>query len=132
MNRVAALWICLGLAGCVTASAQDDVKVGASFTLAPGTKAVLAGTTLGVRFVGIVEDSRCPRDTTCIWAGEVRAAFEILERAKVSKQAELKLGESADAGEHRVTLVGMEPQPLSTARISAQGYRATLRFDTAR
>ena len=129
MTQIAALLTCLALTGCAAAAAQTAVVMGASFTLAPGESAALEGATMGVRFVAITEDSRCPQDTTCVWAGEVKAAIEILQRATVAKQAELKPGESADAATYRVTLLRVEPQPSSTARISAEGYRATLRID---
>jgi hypothetical protein len=38
---------------------------------------------------------------------------------------------SAATGAYRVTLVRVEPQPTSTARIAAQDYRATLKIDPA-
>jgi len=126
MIRAAAVLICLALAGCVAAAGQDPVAIGDRFTLGVGGLAPIRDTSTSVRFVGVIEDSRCPRDTTCIWAGEVKVEIEFLERSKVSKQMELKLGESADAAGLHVTLVDVEPQPASNVRISAQGYRATM------
>jgi hypothetical protein len=82
-----------------------------------------------VRFVAVTEDSRCPRDVTCIWAGEVKVQLEILETAKAASQVEVLEGGSTVAGEYRVTLVRVEPQPMSTARIAPQDYRATLKMD---
>ncbi|HKU88950.1 MAG TPA: hypothetical protein VJP84_04115 [Steroidobacteraceae bacterium] len=131
MSRLAILLTCLAFTGCIAAAAPTPVESGATFTLAPGESASLVGTPVGVRFVSVTEDSRCPQDTTCIWAGEVKAAIEILERSKVARQLELKLGESAEGRGCRVTLLAVEPLPSSTARISRQGYRATLRIDKA-
>ena len=82
-----------------------------------------------VRFVAVTEDSRCPRDVTCIWAGEVKVQLEIQQASKAASQVELLEGGSTVAGEYRVTLVRVEPQPTSTAKIAPQDYRATLKID---
>jgi hypothetical protein len=42
---------------------------------------------------------------------------------------EILEGGSTLAGAYRVTLVRVDPQPLSTARIAPQDYRATLKID---
>jgi hypothetical protein len=81
-----------------------------------------------VRFVAVTEDSRCPRDVTCVWAGEVKVQLEI-QVAKVASQAEMLEGGSTVAGAYRVTLVKVEPQPVSTVKIAPQDYRATLAID---
>ena len=84
-----------------------------------------------VRFVAVTEDSRCPRDATCIWAGEVKVQLEIQQSSQVASQVEILEGGSTVAGVYRVTLVRVEPQPVSTARIAPQDYRATLKIDKA-
>jgi len=130
MTRIAALFASLTLAGCVTASPESaqTVPAGARVTLGVGEGASVRGTSVTLRFLGVIEDSRCPSDTTCVWAGEVKVQIEILERSKASRQVELKLGESADAGGHVVSLVQVEPHPRSNVRIAANGYRATLKI----
>ena len=131
MTPLAALLTCLALAGCGASPSQETqaVDLGAEVTLAHGATASVSGTGLKVRFVAVTEDSRCPRDTTCVWAGEVRVQLEILESSKDASQVELREGEHTDAGACRVTLVRVEPQPVSTARIAQQDYRATLKLD---
>lgn len=130
MSRLAAILTCIALAGCVADAAQKPraVEPGASVTLAPGESVTVEGTALSVRFVAVTEDSRCPGDTTCIWAGEVRVSLEIREPSKAPRQVELKAGDSADAGSHRLTLVGVEPQPVSSVKLSPADYRATLKI----
>ena len=130
MTRIAALFACLTLTGCVTASPESTqaVAAGTSVTLGVGEGASVKGTSVSFRFLGVIEDSRCPSDTTCVWAGEVKVQIEILERSKAARQVELKLGESAEAGGHAVTLEQVEPHPRSNVRIAANGYRATLKI----
>jgi hypothetical protein len=131
MSRIAALLTCLALTGCVAAAAPKPVGLGTDFTLAPGESAPIEGASLSVRFVAVTEDSRCPSDTTCVWAGEVEVKLEILERSKPARQLQLKSGETADLTGFRLTLLSVDPPPVSTARISAQAYRATLRAERA-
>jgi len=133
MNRLAVFLMCLALTGCGAARTQETtaVDLGAEVTLAPGTMVSVKAAGITVRFVAVTEDSRCPRDVTCIWAGEVKARLEIRESAKNASQVEVLEGGSAAAGACRVTLVRIEPLPMSTAKIAAQDYRATLRIDRA-
>ena len=134
MRRLAAILTCLAIAGCVPAASQRSqaVEPGTTITLSPGQSATAKGSPLSVRFVAVTEDSRCPRATTCIWAGEVRASIEIREGKQQPLQVELKPGGSADAGDFRVSLIGVEPYPAADRKIVAQDYRATLKIDATR
>ena len=40
-------------------------------------RAFIAGENLEVRFKEVIEDSRCPRGVTCIWAGRVSCVIEL-------------------------------------------------------
>jgi|SRR5688572_910056 hypothetical protein len=128
MIRRAAILFCLVLPGCAATPPAQIADLGVEFTMAPGETVALKGTGIKVRFVAVTQDSRCPKDTTCIWAGEVKAQIDIL---KISQtwQVELPSGGNTAIDDHRVTLLRVEPQPTSTARIAPQDYRATLKMD---
>ena len=134
MKHLVALLACLALAGCGAASNPEakTIDLGAEITLAPGVAVAVKTTGMTVRFVAVTEDSRCARDTTCVWAGEVRALLEIHQSSQAASRLELTEGSSTVAGGCRVTLMRVEPQPTSTARIAPQDYRATLQFDQQR
>jgi hypothetical protein len=132
MTRLAAILMCLSLGGCAAAVSQTQaVDPGAEVTLAPGQWVSVKTTPMKVGFVAVTEDSRCPRDVTCIWAGEVKVQLEIREASQGASQMEILEGGSTVAGAYRVTLVRVEPLPTSTARIAPQEYRATLKMDKA-
>ena len=133
MIRLAAILWCLVVAGCSAAPARDlqSVDPGTEVTLAPGATVALKTGEVKVRFVAVTEDSRCPRDVNCIWAGQVKVRLEIHEAGKVMSRVEILEGGNAGVGEYRVTLLRVEPQPTSKARIAAQEYRATLKIDRA-
>src|SRR4051794_18467651 len=112
MTRIATWLTCLALTACVAAESRQPVALGADFTLAAGESAPIEGASISVRFVAVTEDSRCPSDTTCVWAGEVRAKIEILEHARAPRPLELKSGETTDVAGLPLTLVRVDPQPL--------------------
>jgi hypothetical protein len=132
MVRVAVVLSALALAGCgttPTARAQA-VDLRTEITLAPGETVSVNATEMKVRFVAVIEDSRCPRDVTCVWAGEVKVRLEISSPQGTSQVEVLEAGTTV-AGVYRVTLVRVEPPRMSTAKIAPQDYRATLSIDRA-
>jgi hypothetical protein len=133
MNRLAAILMVFALAGCGTARSLESrtVELGVEVTMASGETVSVKATPLKVRFVAVTEDSRCPREVTCIWAGEVKVALEFHGSSPLAAQAEIAERGSTVAGAYRVTLVRVEPHPTSTARIAPQDYRATLKIDRA-
>ena len=133
MVRLAAFLMCLALAGCMTAPGQDSQTIvpGEEVTLAPGDTGTVKNTGIRVRFVAVTEDSRCPSDTTCVQAGEVKVQLELLGTSDFAVPMELLQGGSTVAGNGRVTLVRVEPQPTSAARIAPGDYRATLKIEKA-
>jgi hypothetical protein len=133
MLRLAAILTCVALNGCGVAPARDSqsVDAGAEVTLAPGEAVAVKTADLRVRFIAVAEDSRCPRDVTCVWAGEVRIQLEIQRATQPAARVEMSEGGSTLAGDFRVSIVRVEPQPMSTERIAPQGYRATLKVEKA-
>jgi hypothetical protein len=130
MIRVAAILMSMVFAGCGAVPSQElqTVDLGAQFTLAPGATVFVKNAGIKVRFIAVIEDSRCPLDVTCIWAGEVKVQLEI-DDTRATSPLEIIEGGSAAAGGYRVTVVRVEPQPVSTARIAPQAYRVTLTMD---
>lgn len=129
MFRLAAAFLFLTLAGCGSAPSREleSVDPGADVTLAPGESVPVSGADLKVRFITVGEDSRCPRDVACMWAGEVKVRLDISEGMKPIRSVEVTEGGNAEVGTWRVTVVRVEPQPVSTAKIQPQDYRVTLR-----
>lgn len=48
---------------------------GQSFAMQPGGQVTLSDNST-LRYVGVREDSRCPPDKQCIWAGDAVVAFQ--------------------------------------------------------
>lgn len=69
----------------------------------------------------VLEDSRCPVDVTCIQAGTVRLRAT-LESGLGSAEQEFTLGEPVTTEVEEVTLVQVDPAPLSTESVGPQDY----------
>ena len=82
---------------------------------------------LSVRFVELVEDSRCPVDTQCIWAGNAKIKIRV---SKNGRSHDLTLdtngpNQAVTAEGYTLKLVGLTPAPRSNIRINRNGYVAT-------
>jgi hypothetical protein len=122
---------CLLLAGCDPApQTRADVpahRLGDSFTMRPGETGRIDG---GIRiaFVGMREDSRCPKTVTCIWQGAatVRFATHRADAAQTPHEFDLATApESARGTEYQ----GYRVELLDVA--ASEPYRVTLRVTRA-
>jgi len=63
-----------------SACSNDKVSIGDEFSLHIGQSASIRGEELQIKFLEVVEDSRCPTGVTCIWEGRVSCLVEITYR----------------------------------------------------
>jgi hypothetical protein len=126
------LLLIVSLAACHSsgAPAPRPASLNQEFQLAPKEQAAYGDPqALAVEFVRVVEDSRCPKDTTCVWAGEVKVQVATRLGSAAPVEHEIKSGESATAGPFQVTVVNVQPEKLSTREIPAEEYRVTLKVE---
>ncbi|MCA9737810.1 MAG: hypothetical protein KC645_09330 [Gemmatimonadetes bacterium] len=129
------------LGGCAgatepTVEAAADVRIEgpAELVLAVGEERPVGGSALRVRLAGILEDSRCPTDVTCVWPGNVRVALGLSTGAGSTTPVQLNTAlEPRIAEWHgvRFTVVEVRPDPVSTDPISTDEYRVTVRVEQA-
>ena len=119
MNRTATVLALLALISCATAP-ETDFANGPTASL--NEVANLDGLT--VRPLAVIEDSRCPANVQCVWAGRVRI------RAEVSGDGvrELTLGEPAAVSGGTLTLVDVRPGKRTPEVIAPRTYQFTFRF----
>ena len=88
----------------------------------------LAKSKISVRFIELVEDSRCPTDTNCIWAGNAKIKVRVTKqgRSHVLTLDTHGPNQSATAEGHSIKLIDLTPEPRSNIRIDRNGYIATL------
>ena len=83
---------------------------------------------LSVRFVEMVEDSRCPTDTNCVWAGNAKIKIRVTGNGRTHNLTLDTNGpnQAAVAEGYSIKLIGLTPSPKSNIRINRNGYVATL------
>ena len=88
-----------------------------------------AAAALGVRIrpLVVLEDSRCPAEVQCIWAGTVRVKALITSAlGEAEMNFTLNQPVTTEAGE--VTLMTVEPEPRAGVKIFPGDYRFTFQI----
>ena len=82
---------------------------------------------LTVKFVSLVEDSRCPIGTNCIWAGNAKIKIEVSKgRSKKTFEVNTNVGpKGATYDGYQIELIDLKPVPANNVRINKNGYIAT-------
>ncbi|HYC96121.1 MAG TPA: hypothetical protein VEB39_10530 [Sphingomicrobium sp.] len=81
---------------------------------------------LKVRPLRVIEDSRCPINAVCVWAGRLVLRVEI-EGGAGADTADLTLGQPLNVG-GTLTLVSAEPSKQAGVAIDPRAYRFTFSF----
>jgi hypothetical protein len=80
-----------------------------------------------IRFDQMVEDSRCPIGTECIWAGNAKVKIT-LKKGRRSQTFELNSGVSPTVVKYAgydIKLADLTPKPAANVRINPEKYVAT-------
>jgi len=127
--RVLSLVLALSVAAACGSVTGPSGSVNAQVFLAPGESSRIVGTTLQLRFRGVVGDSRCPADVLCILGGDALVRIDVMENGRTTGTYDLHTG-SLQPVRHNdvtITLVELSPYPFSSRPIAPDDYRATLR-----
>jgi hypothetical protein len=122
MNRIPfAIAAALALAGCVTPRVNDDGSSEARL----GQRVDLGGPRVTV--LRVLEDSRCPMEARCVWAGQVRAEVRI-ELGSGTTVRELVSNTPLPVADGTLELVGVMPPTSTQRKIAPKDYRFALKF----
>jgi hypothetical protein len=130
-HRLVLLLLIATLAACRStgAPAPHAASLKQEIQLAPKQQAAYGPQGLTVEFIRVVEDSRCPSDVECVWAGEVKVEVATRINTAEAVKHEIKAGEHATVGAFRVGIVNVHPVPVSTRQIPQEEYRVTLKVE---
>jgi hypothetical protein len=104
--------------------AQTDQKV----TVQINQQKTLTKSKLTIKFVSLIEDSRCPTDAQCIQAGNARIQIEV-KKGSASKTFEISTNPKSQAvsfGGYAINLIDLNPKPATNIRINRFGYKAII------
>lgn len=115
------------MTGCLGKSPVSPGPLDRQLVLAPGQRAVV-DSSLSLRFIAVLNDSRCPGDATCITGGDAIVRIGITAEG-VSAEKNLHTGNMQPVVHDgvRVELVSLDPYPFSSLPFDPADYRATVR-----
>lgn len=95
-----------------------------------GQQKVVRTNGITVKFESVIEDSRCPADVNCIWAGIAKIKIRLSKNGrKITTELDTMGNNTAVTFYgYSIKLVGLTPEPRSNVRIDRNGYMAKLEF----
>lgn len=82
---------------------------------------------VSVRPVRLIEDSRCPANVQCVWAGRLIVRAEIIG-GNWRQTRDLELGKPQPIADGILTLVAAAPQKAAPGQVEPGSYRFTFDF----
>ena len=113
---------------------QAKPQTGEIITVKVENEAKAAKSKITVRFTELVEDSRCPKGTNCVWAGEGKIKIQVSKAGEKSEIFEVSTSDQRDTATfagYRLRLIGLKPQPAMNVRINRRSYTATIEITKA-
>ena len=85
-----------------------------------------------LKFVEVLQDSRCPKNVNCIWAGEVIVLVDVFENGNKTEQKKLtlsptshlqnQLGNLFSSEKLKISGFNVLPYPVSGTKIKTEDY----------
>lgn len=118
------------LAGCSAETEAVKANLGQEFSLSLGQTVVIEGEELELKFLEVINDSRCPKDVTCIWQGQASCLveityFESLHRVTLTQPGLTAEPSEIDFKEYNIKF-NLTPYPQEGKEISKDDYRLRL------
>lgn len=126
ITRLAAplVLVALGLSACAMTSAQTPLADAGNVAL--GQQAYADGPI--IQPVEVLEDSRCPMNARCVWAGRVRVKMLWIRGNGEKQPFEITLGESTPIADGSITLESVRPDKMTNVELKPEDYRFSFRF----
>ncbi len=114
--------------GCAPATIKEFL-LDEPFTLFVRQKAQVAE--LQLQFLGVSQDSRCPVDVECVWAGNAKIALKVSLKDSTQETAVTINSHTEPTAAiyegFRIEFVDLRPVPRSDRPINPAEYRVTLK-----
>ena len=121
--KIFILTIIAALGFAVTGVAQ----VPESVIVKAGQQRTAMRSKLKIKFVAVTEDSRCPIGTNCIWAGNARVKFEVINKGGGRKTIEVNTSAGPKGDQFdgwAIELVSLTPAPRVNVILKPKNYVA--------
>ena len=115
--------------GCAPMETAVVADPGVAFSLALGKTAAVKGNDVRITFNRVNEDSRCPVDVQCVWAGDAKIELTISRNSSPVETKVISItppNNEVVAGDLRIRFVGLAPAPRQSEPGSSRAYVAQL------
>jgi hypothetical protein len=131
MNQLFKYFIVIMTLICMSTTSADpgNVLINKEFSLGIGQTASIEREKLFINFKAVLEDSRCPVNVVCVWAGNGKVEFEILDIDGQNKTLTLNTEDEPRATTlkgHKLKLISLNPPRVDGVSISPGDYSVTL------
>jgi hypothetical protein len=126
MTRLAAAMIFAALALSACATTRDQTPLPDASNVALGQSAYADGPI--IQPMAVVEDSRCPVNARCVWAGRVRVKMIWIRGNGERQPFEVTLGEATPIADGSITLESVRPDQMTNVELKPEDYRFSFRF----
>lgn len=125
ISLVLLIMSCPGQDSNQASNRAKEVPLDQEFELKVGQEAIIKGEQLKVKFISVLEDSRCPKGVTCIQAGRGRVALQLTPQNKKYETVELSTastGQETDFNGYQIKLVSLNPYPKMDSQVKPADY----------
>lgn len=124
--RLTPLFLAAAFALSACATTRDPAPLADASDVALDERAYADGPI--VQPVAVLEDSRCPMNARCIWAGRVRVQMLWIRGNGERQPFEVTLGEATPLADGSITLESVRPDRMANVELKPEDYRFAFRF----
>ena len=109
---------------------KQVVGLGQEFQLSVGRQAFITGEDLGIEFVRVTQDSRCPTGAVCIQAGQAVCVVHLIQASSVYEVSLTETGGSPQDEQYYLGyhfIFNVLPYPEAGKDIRFENYRLVLK-----
>jgi hypothetical protein len=113
------------LSACAAVEPTIAAEPGVVFSLPVGKTAVINGSGTRIRFDEVRNDSRCPADVTCVWAGDAEVVVTISRNGSPDETRILSFippKNETTSGDLRIRLADLAPVPRQSDGNAPRAY----------
>jgi hypothetical protein len=121
------------LPGCAPVETAIIAEPGVSFALPVGQTVSVKGTDTRLTFSEVREDSRCPTDVTCVWAGDAKIRVVVSRNGAADETRIMSItppNNEARTDNLRIRFVGLAPVPRQADANAPRSYVAQFVVDS--
>ncbi len=110
---------------------SNAVSFDKDFTLSTGEMVQVEGGMGYIKFIKVLQDSRCPVNVTCVWAGNVKIELEIMGSDRKKFSISLNTGiepNTVSLQGYVLQLISILPLKVEGVSISPEQYQVKLRI----